>query len=117
MNAVSPYSKNSLMCIGYHLDVVSLAKSSMVSKIWRTAFGDHIKWKYFYENSNEYGMLPLPMDGKWRLHYGELYDKCNDLIKNVWKILFDGRRATVVGRSKKRIDAEGPCKNVYASCA
>ncbi len=73
--------------IGNILDVVSLAKASMVSKLWKHIFGEHSHWKNFYLNSSEYRMLATHYKvGPWRILYGEFYNKYTTILCNRWKI-------------------------------
>ncbi len=84
MNAAD--MRGTLSVIGYHLDVVSLAKASMVCRIWNAAFGNHPRWKEFYLNSDEYLQEPLGKKGPWRVLYGQLFNKCKSLMHDKWAI-------------------------------
>ncbi len=84
MNAAD--MRETLSVVGYYLDVVSLAKASMVCRIWKAAFENHPKWKEFYLNSDEYLQGPLDKKGKWRELYGELFNRCKSLMCNAWSI-------------------------------
>ncbi len=84
MNAAD--MRGTLSVVGYHLDVISLAKASMVCRIWYAAFGVHPKWKEFYENSKESLQDPFDKKGAWRVLYGGLFDKYKSFRHNKWTV-------------------------------
>lgn len=86
MNLVNAAEREGWRLVGNHLDVVSLANASMVCKLWNNAFGDHPKWKFFYCNSSEYLFTTGEKDGKWRILYGELFNRCKFLMCRTWNI-------------------------------
>ena len=73
-------NKTTLECVGYHLDVVSLARSSMTSKLWKTAFGNHRLWQIFY------GEKVPDKNANYRILYGERLNRSSFLINGLWKI-------------------------------
>ena len=86
MNSVNDANRVGWSLVGDSLDVVSLANASMVCKIWNLAFGDHPKWEYYYRNSNEFLLSSSQKVGKWRVLYGELFNRCKLLMSNTWKV-------------------------------
>ncbi len=72
-------NKTTLEIMGYQLDVLSLARSSMTCKLWKTAFGKHPMWQVYY------GERVADKQADYRILYGERFNRSCLLIQKTWK--------------------------------
>lgn len=98
--------KAALTLVGNNLDVISLAKASMVCTLWKKAFDNHPNWESFYLKSYEYRMHPeRHTEGPWKIRYSELYNRCNSIARNFWKI----EKYRPTGENKERMVFRTDC--------